>query len=108
MALRFDLIKAAINQAQFATRGKNSNDKYEGMIQLIEANCFLTNKEKEKAKQMITFDKDIQNLMRLKGPTYECSICKKVGLTISFCEHCVHEKLQSNFTTWTSGNDVIN
>jgi len=107
MTLRYDLINTAIYQAQFANPGNDVNEQYEGMIQHIEANVLLTNQEKEKAKELITDDKDKENLLRLKGPKYKCNKCKKAGFTISFCEHCVRETLRLNFTTWTSGNDVI-
>ena len=63
--------------------------------------------EKNEVKDQIIKYKDDQNLLFLKGPKYQCDICGKEGYTISFCEHCARETLQSKFSTWTSGNDVI-
>ena len=62
MALRYDLINAAIDQAQFATRGKNINEQYEGIIQHIEANGLLINKETEVAKNGLLITKMLKTL----------------------------------------------
>ena len=105
-ALRWGLIHLARNQAMFVNPG-NVNETYEAEMRHIENNDSLTNEEKDKAKDKIIEFKDYQNLLFLKGPKYRCDICGKEGYTISFCEHCARETLQSKFSTWTSGNDVI-
>jgi len=97
----------ALDQAQFATAGKDFNEIYEGAIQHIQNNNMLTNEEKDEAKERFTQIKDHQNLLFLKGPTYPCNKCGKAGYTILSCEHCIRDTLESKFSTWSSGNDII-
>src|SRR6266516_823713 len=106
-APRWELIRNIMNEATFANPGKNINESYEAQLQHFEKHNLLTDEEKAEAKKQVTEYKDHQNLLHLKGPKYRCDVCGKEGYTISFCEHCARETLQSKFSTWTSGNDEI-
>lgn len=106
--LWWELINKAMHEAQVALNFVgNVNETYSAEINHIENNSYLTEEEKEKAKLSVTKDKDIENLLRLKGPVYPCDQCGRLGYTIENCEHCLKDSLRKEFSNWSSGNPTI-
>ncbi|CAG8688940.1 12853_t:CDS:2 [Ambispora leptoticha] len=105
--LRSDVIHRVLDESKFVPECQDSIEKSCGCVKYIESNSELTDAEKERAKLLIYMNKDIENLIRIKGSTYPCKVCNKSGYTMLNCEHCMRSCLKRQFSNWTSGNDII-
>src|SRR5579883_2240430 len=104
--IQWNLAFQARDEAHLINPG-NINENYEKRINHIKKNESINEKEKKEAIKATTKDKDRQNFFELKQITYPCDICGQAGFTVMNCEHCVRDRLSANFTSWTSGNDII-
>ena len=53
------------------------------------------------------YDFELSNARNKEGKPKECNKCKLTRYSDRFCEGCISLQLQSIFTTWTSGNNII-
>ena len=63
--------------------------------------------EKEFCKEWFIYDFELNNVTYKLGNPKECNKCKLIRYSDRFCEGCISLQLQSLFTTWTSGNNII-
>ena len=50
---------------------------------------------------------ELNNAVYKRGKPKECNKCKLTSYSDRFCEGCISLQLQSLFTTWTSGNNIV-
>ncbi|CAG8464779.1 6667_t:CDS:10 [Cetraspora pellucida] len=105
--IRWNLINEETDILQLNAGGKNIIEQYNTMLNQLKECNQLTEDEKIKAVENITFMRDRENLVRLKEITYPCEKCGEPGYTELFCEHCVRKCLKNNFINWTSGSEII-
>src|SRR5215217_428357 len=53
------------------------------------------------------YNYELQDATYKEGKSKECNKCKLTKYSDRFCEGCISLQLQSLFTTWTSGNNII-
>src|SRR2546421_11281007 len=102
--IRLGVVYQVLHESFLTTPGQDHNEKYEERLKKIDDSKELTEREKEYAKEKLTLRKDVNNMLILKGPEYECDYCHKKGYALSNCEHCLRTELESQFDQWTSGN----
>src|SRR5215204_3377441 len=59
------------------------------------------------SKCLFIYNLELRNASDKKGKPKECNKCKLTKYSDRFCEGCISLHLQSLFTTWTSGNNII-
>ena len=84
---------------------KESRKDY--FFSLVKKNKELSENEKEYCKERFIYDNKLGNARSKKGKQKECNKCKLARYSDRFCEGCISLQLQSLFTTWTSGNNII-
>ncbi|CAG8626581.1 25342_t:CDS:2, partial [Racocetra persica] len=104
---RRDLIKHILFEAQSSAIGNNLIESYKEEFRYIDENQILTEKEKALAKKIISFNKDVENLLFEKVQKYKHEGCGRFGFTTLFCEHCARDCLINDFKNWTSGNSIV-
>src|ERR1044072_1691274 len=97
-----------IYHVQCTVEGRNWNEKYPGMLALVDGDDTLSLAEKDMVKQALTKIKDKENLLFYKEQKYKCDVCKREGYTIFWCQNCVTDFLLNEATKWTTGNDYVN
>ena len=50
---------------------------------------------------------ELNNVLFRLGKPRECKKCNSTKYSDRFCEICISLHLQSLFSTWTSGNEII-
>src|SRR5215217_514123 len=73
----------------------------------VNGNKELSESEKEYCKEKFIYEFELQNATYKSGEPKECNKCKLIKYSDRFCEGCISLQLQSLFTTWTSGNNII-
>src|SRR5215217_791102 len=53
------------------------------------------------------YNYELQDATYKEGKSKECNKCKLTKYSDKFCEGCISLQLQSLFTTWTSGNNIV-
>src|SRR5688572_14557415 len=109
-AIREELVSAALNRSQalIDINTYNSLDKqHEFEKKTILTDKSLTEDEKLYAMERLTKIYDENRDAWNEGTKRICENCHKECLAISYCEHCVRNYLEANFSNWTSGNDSI-
>jgi len=74
---------------------------------LVNKNKELSENEKEFCKEGFIYWYELRNARDKKGKPKECNKCKLTKYSDRFCEGCISLQLQSLFTTWTSGNNIV-
>ena len=92
------------NNAVVNSDKENIKDYY---FSLVEKNKELSKNEKEYCKQGFIYWLELNNATYKRGQPKECNKCKLTRYSDRFCEGCISLQLQSLFTTWTSGNNII-
>src|SRR5215213_761508 len=91
----------------------NANAKCDGksrkgyFFSLVEKNKELSENEKEFCKEKFIYEFELRNARYKWGKPKECNKCKLTRYSDRFCEGCISLQLQSLFTTWASGNNII-
>ena len=107
-----ELALAAINRA-YALIDYNIYDdqhkQYEFTKQTILTDESLTENEKAEAIRLltVTYRYDNDKMILNEGTKRTCENYNQECLATLFCEHCVRNYLEENFSNWTSGNDDI-
>ncbi|CAB4403743.1 unnamed protein product [Rhizophagus irregularis] len=108
--IRKELIRAALSRA-FAlidySAHNNFHEAYEFMQKTILADNSLTEEEKTEAIRLSNIDYDRDKIIYNDGTRRVCENCNQKCLSTLYCEYCVRNYLKSNFSNWTSGNNVI-
>ena len=87
-----------------------NSDKENGkdyFFSLVKKNKELSENEKEYCKEKFIYDFELDNASNKEGKSKECNKCKLTKYSDRFCEGCISLQLQSLFTTWTSGNNIV-
>src|SRR5215213_9953569 len=91
----------------------NANAKCDGksrkgyFFSLVKKNKELSENEKEYCKERFIYEFELKNARDKLGKPKECNKCKLTRYSDRFCEGCISLQLQNLFTTWTSGNNII-
>ncbi|EXX71466.1 Cla4p [Rhizophagus irregularis DAOM 197198w] len=108
--LRYELIAATNNRATTLTDTNIYNDihkQFEFQRQTVLADKILTNDEKIYAIRKLVKNYDRDKVMDDDGARRICENCNQECLATLYCEYCVRNYLQENFSNWTSENDDI-
>jgi hypothetical protein len=88
----------------FVTRHLKLKKKF---LQLVEKNKEISEKEKEFCREKFIYVVESQNALHKWGKPFECKKCNSTRYSDRYCEECISQHLQSLFSTWTSGNEII-
>ena len=103
-------VKAAIARA-YALIDYNIHDdihkQQEFLLQTIPTDKFLTKYEKIEAIKILNRDHDYDKILYNEGTKRICENCNQECLATLYCELCVRNYLQAEFSSWTSENDKI-
>ena len=109
-SIRIDYVFAVIHRADVLTDTSiynNLEKQFKFKKQTILADESLTKDEQSYAIKWLNEDFDFYKLIENKGTKRICENCQDECLATLFCEHCVRNHLQENFSNWTSGNNDI-
>ena len=98
-------IKNVMYNNALANSDKESRKDY--YFSLIKENKELSENEKEFCKENFIYNFELQNARDKSGKPKECNKCNSTRYSNRFCEGCISLQLQSLFTTWTSGNNIV-
>jgi hypothetical protein len=101
----FKICNEMYNNAQVNNSEKESRKDY--FFSLVKKNKELSENEKEFCKEKFIYGFELNNATYKLGKPKECNKCKLTRYSDRFCEGCISLQLQSLFTTWTSGNNII-
>ena len=76
-------------------------------LQLVEKNKEISEKEKEYLRERYIYFFELQNALHKWGKPLECKKCNSTRYSDRYCEECISQHLQRHFSTWTSGNEII-
>ena len=93
-----------LNDANTNSERESRKDYF---FSLVKKNKELSENEKEFCKEKFIYDFELEDAVYKKGKPKECNKCKLTKYSDRFCEGCISLQLQSLFTTWTSGNNII-
>ncbi|CAB4403442.1 unnamed protein product [Rhizophagus irregularis] len=108
--IRTELIHAALSKAFTSIDYSTINNFHEGFElrkQIILADNSLTEEEKTEAIRLQNESYDRDKILFNSGTRRICENCNQKCLATLYCEYCVQNYLKSNFSNWTSGNNVI-
>ena len=74
---------------------------------MVKKNKELSKNEKEYCKERFIYELELHYAINKTGKPKECNKCKSVRYSDRFCEGCISLQLKSLFTTWTSGNNIV-
>ena len=74
---------------------------------LVNNNKELSENEKEYCKEQFIYDFELNNVVYKLSRPKECNKCKSTKYSDRYCEGCISLQLQSLFSTWTSGNNIV-
>ena len=98
-------VYSEINNNAIVNSDKESRKDY--FFSLVKKNKELSENEKEYCKERFIYHFELNNARNKSGKPKECNKCKLTKYSDRFCEGCISLQLQSLFTTWTSGNNII-
>jgi hypothetical protein len=106
--IRRDLVQQRVNEA-FKSVGSTLNFHIHHFfsIFIILADYSLTENEKIEAIRIVYKDYDQHKIRYNEGIRRVCENCNKECLATLYCEYCIRNYLEANFSNWTSGNKVI-
>ena len=90
-----------------ANANSDRESRKDYFFSLVKKNKELSENEKEYCKERFIYSFELQNAKNKSGQQKECDKCKLTRYSDRFCEGCISLQLQSLFTTWTSGNSII-
>ena len=76
-------------------------------LQLVKENKELSENEKDFCKEDFIYQFELNNVLYGYGEPRECKNCNSTKYSDRFCEKCISLHLQSLFSTWTSGNKIV-
>src|SRR5205823_9236319 len=85
----------------------NREDQKKKFLQLVEKNKKISEKEKEFCREKFIYSFELNNVLYKYGKPLECKKCNSTRYSDRYCEECISQRLQSLFSTWTSGNEII-
>src|SRR3954469_9873071 len=89
------------------TNASNREDYKKKFLQLVEKNKEISEKEKEFCREQVIYYFESQSALYKCGKPLECKKCNSTRYSDRYCEECISQHLQSLFSTWTSGNEII-
>jgi hypothetical protein len=108
--IRRNLISVALNRA-FALIDynvhKDFHEEYKFCEKIILNDDSLTEEEKTEAIRLNNKDYDRDKIRYNSGTRRTCENCNQKCLATLYCEYCVQNYLEDNFSNWTSGNNDI-
>src|SRR6266511_5498700 len=82
-------------------------NKKEKFLSLVTENDELSENEKRYCKERFAYDFELNNAIYKQGKPKECSKCGLIRYSDKYCENCIGSHLQERFSSWTSGNDIV-
>ncbi|GES72602.1 kinase-like domain-containing protein [Rhizophagus clarus] len=105
--IRKEVVNSAYNRAYSLIINDDKHERFKSLKQFILDNESLTEDEKTEAIRRFDGDYDYFKVVENDGIRRNCEICQKDCLATLYCEFCVREYLKSKFSSWSSGNDII-
>ena len=109
-AIREDLVYVALYRAYNLVDYNIHDDIHkqtEFVKQTVLADESLTKDEKAEAIKILNETYDRNKLLYNEGMKRICENCNQKCLATTYCELCIRNYLQANFSNWTSGNEFI-
>ena len=109
-ATREELMNAAIYRAYNSwdtSNVVNIDKEYEFYNQTVLADETLTKEEKTEVIRILNKEHDRYKVLYNEGTKRICENCNQECLATTYCELCIQNYLEANFSNWTSGNDNI-
>ena len=94
-----------LNNAVANTSGRE--DRKKKFLQLVEKNKEISEKEKECCRERFIYTFELNSALHKRNKPRECKKCNSTRYSDRYCEECISQHLQSLFSTWTSGNEII-
>jgi hypothetical protein len=88
-----------------AVANSDKESRKDNFFSLVKKNKELSETEKEYCKERFIYEFETNNAIYKWGKSKECNKCKLTRYSDRFV--CTSLQLQSLFTTWTSGNNII-
>jgi hypothetical protein len=105
---REDLVYKIYNEMRNnADVNSDKESRKDYFFSLVEKNKELSENEKEYCKEKFIYSFELRNARDKSGKPKECNKCKLTKYSDRLCEGCISLQLQSLFTTWISGNSII-
>jgi hypothetical protein len=109
-SIRKDLVYTALKRADTLIDINIRYDltkSHEFRQQTILADKSLNEEEKKEAIAILIKEYDFVKIIYKLGPKRNCENCHLECFATSYCEHCIRNYLNSKFSNWTSGNDIV-
>lgn len=109
-SIRKELVYTALKEADALSDINIYHDltkMHEFRQKTILADKSLNEEEKSYAITILIKEYDFDKIIYNVGPKRICENCHLECLATSYCEHCIRNYLKSNFSNWTSENDII-
>jgi hypothetical protein len=110
MSVEYELFFATISKAHKAFDGNIHNNldiQHEFRKQIILNDNSLTLAEKSNLVKRLNKNHDYNKIIFNEGTKRICEDCQEECLASLYCERCIRNHLQANFSSWSSGNNDI-
>src|SRR4051794_7750637 len=108
--IRNELVFAALKRAAALADYNifnNLTKQHKLLQQIIFADESLTVFEKSFVIEMLDMQHDREKILNNVGKKRICENCQLECYATLYCEHCVRNYLEAEFSNWTSGNNDI-
>ena len=96
------------NEMRYNARvNSDEESRKDYFFSLVKKNKELSENEKEFCKENFIYYFELNSITYKWGKPKECNKCKLTRYSDRFCEGCISLQLQSLFTTWTTGNNIV-
>ncbi|CAG8500023.1 14503_t:CDS:2 [Dentiscutata heterogama] len=82
----------------------NSSQIFKSISNMVVNNPCLTKHEKKYIINDLIIIRDAQNVIADIGERRHCEYCNNPAIAITYCENCIRNYLERDFSKWTTGN----
>ena len=107
MSIRKEAINAAYDRAYAIIQNDNMHARFDSIRKFVLADETLTEEEKLETIKKFDNDYDYFRVTWGKGDRRICENCQKSCIARFYCEYCIRNYLEANFSNWTSGSTDI-
>ncbi|RIA87345.1 kinase-like domain-containing protein [Glomus cerebriforme] len=105
--IRKEVVNSLYSRAYSLIIDNDKHQRFKSLKQFILDDESLTEDEKTEVIKRFDGDYDYFKVVENDGNRRICENCQKGCLATLYCEFCIREYLESRFSNWTSGNDII-
>ncbi|GET02637.1 kinase-like domain-containing protein [Rhizophagus clarus] len=106
-SIREKVVNDEYNRAYALINNDDMHIRFKEIKEFVNNDENLTKEEKVAVIKRFDNDYDYFKVIKNDGVKRDCENCKGKCLATLYCEVCVRKYLQSKFSTWTSGNEII-